>query len=79
MRIIMTVLSAVAVWATPALASEDAGTMVGSLLIVLFLGFGALIIVLQLIPSLLLFLSMLKGLFDSTESQPLTKPGTKIL
>jgi hypothetical protein len=78
MRIIMTVLAAVAVWATPALASEDAETMVGSLLIALFLGFGALIVVLQLIPSLLLFVSMLKGLFDGTESQPLTKPGTKI-
>ncbi|MBM4312426.1 MAG: hypothetical protein FJ122_00740 [Deltaproteobacteria bacterium] len=75
----MTVFAAVAVWATPALASEDAETMVGSLLIALFLGFGALIIVLQLIPSLLLFVTMIIGLFDGAESRPLTKPGTKIL
>ena len=79
MRIIMTVFTALEVWATPALASEDAGTMVGSLLVVLFLGFCALIIVLQLIPSVILFVSMLKGLFKSTEKQPLTKSGTKTL
>ena len=51
------------VGATPALASSDPETMGGSLLVFLFLGFRALIVVLQLVPSVLLFGSMLKGLF----------------
>lgn len=78
MKIIMNVLAAVAVWATPALASGDAETMGGSLLVFLFLGFVSLIVLLQLIPSLLLFVSMLKGLFVGGENHSLPKSGTRI-
>jgi hypothetical protein len=74
----MKVLTAVAVWATPALASNEAETMGGGLLTSLFLGFGALIVLLQLIPSLLLFVSMLKGLFADAENRSLPKSGARI-
>ena len=78
MKIMMKILAAIVVGATPALASSDPETMGGSLLVLLFLGFGALIVVFQLIPSLLLFGSMLKGLFVSAENHPLPKSGTRI-
>jgi len=78
MKIILNALAAVAVWATPAWASWDAETMAGSLLVLLFLGFVALIVMLQLIPSLLLFVSMLKGLFVGAENDQLPKSGTRI-
>ncbi|TRZ53732.1 hypothetical protein D4S03_01345 [bacterium] len=78
MKILMKILAVIAVWATPALASKDAETMGGSLLVLLFLGFGALIVVFQMIPGLLLFVSMLKGLFVSAENKPLPKSGTGI-
>ena len=47
----------------PAMAAGDAGSGESSLLVTLFLSFGAMIIVFQLIPSIILFCSMLKGLF----------------
>jgi hypothetical protein len=78
MKIIMKILAAILVGATPALASSDPDTAEGSLLVLLFLGFGALIVVLQLIPSLLLFGSMLKGLFGGAQNHPLPKSGTRI-
>lgn len=78
MKIMMTVLTVATVWAIPALASQDAETAGGSLLVLLFLGFGALIVVLQLIPSLVLFVSMFKGLFFSAGRNPLTKSGMRI-
>ena len=78
MKIIMKILAAILVGATPALASSDPDTAEGSLLVLLFLGFGALIVALQLIPSLLLFGSMLKGLFGGAQNHPLPKSGTRI-
>jgi hypothetical protein len=78
MKIIIKILAAILVGATPALASSDPDTAEGSLLVLLFLGFGALIVVLQLIPSLLLFGSMLKGLFGGAQNHPLPKSGTRI-
>lgn len=48
--------------ATPAFAASGAENEGSGILLVLFLGFGALIISFQLIPSVLLFLSMVKGL-----------------
>jgi hypothetical protein len=78
MKIIMIILTAMMVEATPALASSDPETMGTSLLVLFFLGFGALIVVLQLIPSLLLFGSMLKGLFGGAGNHPLPKSGTRI-
>jgi hypothetical protein len=78
MKIIMTIFAAIMIEATPALASSDQETMGTSLLVLLFLGFGALIVVLQLIPSLVLFGSMLKGLFGSVDSHSLPKSGARI-
>lgn len=48
---------------SPALAANGIEPEGNGLLVILFLGFGALIIVFQLIPGLMLFGSMVKGLF----------------
>jgi hypothetical protein len=40
-----------------------------SLFLILFLGFGALIIVFQMIPGVLLFFSMLRGLFSAAPKE----------
>ena len=79
MKLIITVLTAIMVKATPALASSGQETVGTSLLVLLFLGFGVLIVVCQLIPSLVLFCSMLKGLFDSATKNTMTKTGAKTL
>jgi len=52
-------------WVTPALAASDGIVKGSSILLILFLGFFALIIVFQFIPGLVLFFSMLKGLFKA--------------
>jgi hypothetical protein len=52
-------------WVTPALASGGNEGRGSSFLLVLFLGFAALIIVFQFIPGLVLFFTMLKGLFTA--------------
>lgn len=78
MKIMMTILAVIMVGAAPALASSDPEVMGGSLLVLLFLGFGALIVVFQLMPSLLLFISMLKGLFGDAQNHPLPKSGMRI-
>ena len=49
---------------SPALAAGGIEPEGNGLLVILFLGFGALIIVFQLIPGLMLFWSMIKGLFS---------------
>lgn len=64
--------------ATTVLAAGSQETMEISGLLILFLAFGALIIVCQLIPCLLLFYSMLKGLFDSTAKKALPKADAKM-
>lgn len=78
MKIMMTILAAVMFGATTALASGDPETTGTSLLVLLFLAFGALIVAFQLIPSLVLFGSMLKGLFSSAVKHPLPKSGARI-
>jgi hypothetical protein len=65
--------------ATPVLASSDMETGGTSLLVLLFLGFGALIIACQLVPSLMLFCSMLKGLFNIAAHDTVPKTGAKTL
>lgn len=52
--------------------SDDSGW-----LWMVFLGFGALILVFQLVPSLILFGSMLKGLFSSTTKENVAVTETK--
>jgi len=79
MKLIITILAVMMVEATTVLAAGGEETMEISLLVILLMGFGALIVVFQLIPSLVLFYSMLKGLFDSTAKKTIPKAGTKIL
>ncbi len=50
---------------TPALAVNGNEVKGSPILLILFLGFGALIVVFQFIPGMVLFFSMLKGLFTA--------------
>lgn len=79
MKLITAILTTIMINATPALASSGQETMGTSLLVILFLGFGAFIVVCQLIPSIILFCSMLKGLFDSAAKGTMPKTGIKTL
>ena len=49
---------------SPSLAAAAADTQGGSLLLTLFIGFFALIVVFQLVPAVLLFVGIIKGLFS---------------
>ncbi len=60
---IMTFIFATAV-VSPAVAAAVPAEKGGSLLLTLFLGFFALIVVFQLVPACLLFVGILKGLFS---------------
>lgn len=66
MKRIMTTLGALVTMTTPVLASSGQETTEISLMVIIFLGFGALIIVGQLVPSLFLLFSALKNLFERT-------------
>jgi hypothetical protein len=59
---------------TPALASGGPETMETSLFVILFLGFGALVILVQLIPAVTLFISTLRALFGKAAGE--TRPAT---
>jgi hypothetical protein len=72
-------LTAIMLSTTPALASSDMETAGTSVLVLLFLGFGALIVACQLVPSLMLFCSMLKGLFNNAAHDTLPKTGARTL
>jgi hypothetical protein len=63
MRTLMGTLLVTLASVAQALAADGSFVKGSSVLIILFLGFAALIIVFQFIPGLVLFLSMLKGLF----------------
>jgi hypothetical protein len=66
MKRMMTITGSIMATTTPALAfggPEATGT---SMWVMLFLGFGALIVVCQLIPGLVLLSSMFKTLFGKT-------------
>ena len=76
---LITILTAITVAATPVLASGGEEAMGTSLLAILFLGFGVLIVACQLIPGLLLFCSMLKGLFGSAVKNTAPKTGASAL
>ncbi len=67
--------------ASVAFAASGAESEENSLLLGLFLGFGALIIVFQLFPGAMLFYSMVKGLFSTTrkeETAPVSKESNRI-
>jgi hypothetical protein len=77
MKLMTAILTAILVDATAALASSGQETVGSSPLVLLFLGFGALIVACQLIPSVMLFCSMLKGLFDGAARRTIPKTGVK--
>lgn len=62
---------------TTAFAANGADKGENSLIMFLFLGFGALIIVFQAIPGMLLFFSMLKGLFKPVAKEQVAEKANK--
>ena len=64
MRSLIMAISVTLGWIAPALAVESRVAKGSSFLLILFLGFFALIVVFQFIPGLVLLFSMLKGLFS---------------
>ncbi len=62
-RTMTTVAGTLMFVATPALATAGTEATGTGMLAILFLGFGALIVAAQLLPGLVLFCTMLKGLF----------------
>ncbi len=66
MKSIMGIIAVLGTTTSLALAGEGVETNEISMLVVIFLGFGALIIVCQLIPGLVLFCSMIRGLFSKS-------------
>lgn len=56
-------LIALLAFSTSAFAAEATGAGEGSLLVSLFLGFFALIVVFQLVPAVLMMIGVLRGLF----------------
>ncbi|HTY20544.1 MAG TPA: hypothetical protein VMC44_02795 [Geobacteraceae bacterium] len=65
MRTLITTILVTFGWIATALAAGGTVAKGSSLLLILFLGFFALIVVFQFIPGLVLFFSMLKGLFSA--------------
>jgi len=63
MKTLLRTLTATLAWVVPALAANGSEAEGSGLLIILFLGFGALIVVFQLVPGLVLFVTMVKELF----------------
>ena len=53
---------------TPVIAAAAPADEGGSLLLTLFIGFFALIVVFQLVPACLLFVGILKGLFSKKQN-----------
>lgn len=65
MRTVIRTLIVTLGWVAPALAANGHEEKGSALLLILFLGFAALIVVFQFIPGLVLFFSMMKGIFTS--------------
>lgn len=63
-------LIALFTFSTAAFAANGAGDTEGGLLLSLFIGFFALVLVFQIVPAFLLFVGMIRGLFsqDSKEA-----------
>lgn len=63
MKTLLTTLAVTLACVTPAIAANANAAKGSSILLFLFLGFGALIIVFQFVPGMVLFVTMIKGLF----------------
>ena len=75
MKTIMQIIAVSGATTSPAIAGEGLESTGSSLLVILFLGFGALIVVCQLVPGLVLFCSMIKGLFSRSVKKPMPVTG----
>jgi hypothetical protein len=73
MKTTINTLTALIAAATPALAASGAESEGNGFLVTLFLAFGALVIALQLIPGLLLFGSMIRGIFSKPAEESADK------
>ena len=72
MKYIYAIALAIAITGTQALASGNGIDGNGlNLLTTLLIAFGALIIIFQLVPGIILFFGMLKGLYSVSEKKPL--------
>jgi hypothetical protein len=67
----MTTLGALMAMATPAIAAGATETEGTSLITIMLIVFGGLIVVGQLIPALVLFGGMIKGMFKATATKTL--------
>jgi hypothetical protein len=72
MKRTMITLGTLMAWTTTAIAATGQEPTGISLMTILFVGFGALIVVGQLVPALVIFCGMIKGLFGvgATEAKP---------
>ncbi len=68
-RILQSTLIALTAFSSSAFATEAAGAGEGSLLVALFLGFFALIIIFQLVPATLMLIGIVRGLFGRDQKQ----------
>jgi len=68
-RTLQSTLITLIAFSSSAFASESAGAGEGSLLVALFLGFFALIIVFQLVPATLMLIGIVRGLFGRDQKQ----------
>jgi hypothetical protein len=76
MKALFTTLAITLACVTPALAATAAAAKGSSILVMLFLGFGALVVIFQFIPGMVLFASMLRGLFTAAPKKaPAGGPG----
>jgi hypothetical protein len=62
MRVLISTIVALLITVSQVLASAGGGGEPVSFLMILFMGFGALILVFQLFPAVVLFIGMVKGL-----------------
>ncbi len=62
MRVLMSTIAAVLVTVSQVMASGGGNAEPLSIMMILFMGFGALVLVFQLFPAVVLFVGMLKGL-----------------
>ncbi len=69
MKALYALLLTIVMTATNALATSGGEPAELSFMTVLFMGFGALIIVFQLVPGVILFVGMLKGLLSPADKK----------
>ncbi|MFO7812413.1 MAG: hypothetical protein R6V21_05555 [Pelovirga sp.] len=68
-RILQSTLIAFTSLASSAFAAESTGAGEGGILVAMFIGFFALIIVFQLVPAILMLIGILRGLFGRDQKQ----------